>query len=42
MLTLIFLILNIREFVHYPTLKEILDNYSDEEAIKEANKEKYK
>ena len=27
--------LNIRECVHYPTLKEILDNYSDESAIKE-------
>jgi len=27
--------LNIREYVHYPTLKEILDTYSDEEAIKE-------
>ncbi|MBX4258484.1 DNA-directed RNA polymerase subunit beta [Clostridium estertheticum] len=27
--------LNIREMVHYPTLKEILDNYSDEEEIKE-------
>lgn len=27
--------LNIKEFVHYPTLKEILDNYSDEESIKE-------
>ena len=27
--------LNIRELVHYPTLKEILDNYSDEESIKE-------
>ena len=27
--------LNIREYVHYPTLKEILDNYSDEEMIKE-------
>jgi len=27
--------LNIREYVHYPTLKEILDNYSDESAIKE-------
>jgi DNA-directed RNA polymerase subunit beta len=27
--------LNIREFVHYPTLKEILDNYDDEETIKE-------
>jgi len=27
--------LNIKELVHYPTLKEILDNYSDEESIKE-------
>lgn len=27
--------LNIREFVHYPTLREILDNYSDEKTIKE-------
>ncbi|KYH31300.1 DNA-directed RNA polymerase subunit beta [Clostridium tepidiprofundi DSM 19306] len=27
--------LNIKEFVHYPTLKVILDNYSDEESIKE-------
>ena len=27
--------LNIREYVHYPTLKEILDNYSDEDMIKE-------
>lgn len=27
--------LNIRELVHYPTLKEILDNSSDEESIKE-------
>ncbi|MBB6625010.1 DNA-directed RNA polymerase subunit beta [Clostridium gasigenes] len=27
--------LNIRELVHYPTLKEILDNYDDEEIIKE-------
>lgn len=27
--------LNIRELVHYPTLKEILDNYSDENSIKE-------
>ncbi|WP_138207386.1 DNA-directed RNA polymerase subunit beta [Haloimpatiens lingqiaonensis] len=26
--------LNIRELVHYPTLKEILDSYSDEETIK--------
>ncbi|QJA09860.1 DNA-directed RNA polymerase subunit beta [Romboutsia sp. CE17] len=28
--------LNIKEKVHYPTLKEILDEYSDEEEIKEA------
>ena len=28
--------LNIREMVHYPALKEILDNYSDEAEIKEA------
>lgn len=27
--------LNIRELVHYPTLKEILDNYSGEDSIKE-------
>lgn len=27
--------LNIREMVHFPTLKEILDNFTDEEAIKE-------
>ncbi|MBU3181446.1 DNA-directed RNA polymerase subunit beta [Clostridium psychrophilum] len=27
--------LNIREMVHYPTLKEILDNNTDEESIKE-------
>ncbi|WP_061995584.1 DNA-directed RNA polymerase subunit beta [Clostridium sp. ATCC 25772] len=27
--------LNIRELVHYPTLKEILDNNSDEDSIKE-------
>lgn len=27
--------LNIRELVHYPTLREILDNYSDEKTIKE-------
>lgn len=27
--------LNIKESVHYPTLKKILDNYSDEESIKE-------
>lgn len=31
--------LNIRELVHYPTLKEILDNYSDEETIKEQIKQ---
>jgi DNA-directed RNA polymerase subunit beta len=30
--------LNIRELVHYPTLKEIKDNYSDEESIKVAIK----
>ena len=30
--------LNIKEKVHYPTLKEILDGYSDEEEIKEAIK----
>ncbi|GKU27844.1 DNA-directed RNA polymerase subunit beta [Clostridium folliculivorans] len=30
--------LNIRELVHYPTLKEIKDNYSDEESIKAAIK----
>ena len=30
--------LNIRELVHYPTLKEILDVYSDEEEIKDAIK----
>ncbi|GFP77878.1 DNA-directed RNA polymerase subunit beta [Clostridium fungisolvens] len=30
--------LNIRELVHYPTLKEIKDNYSDEESIKTAIK----
>ena len=28
--------LNIREFVHYPTLKAILDEYQDEEDIKDA------
>ncbi len=33
--------LNIRENVHYPTLKEILDNNSDEATIKEEVKEKY-
>ncbi|MBU5591734.1 DNA-directed RNA polymerase subunit beta [Clostridium sp. MSJ-4] len=27
--------LNIREFVHYPTLREILSNYTEESAIKE-------
>ena len=27
--------LNIREYVHYPTLKEILDNFQDENSIKE-------
>jgi DNA-directed RNA polymerase subunit beta len=27
--------LNIRELVHYPTLKEILDNYTDQDEIKE-------
>ncbi|GKX68809.1 DNA-directed RNA polymerase subunit beta [Inconstantimicrobium mannanitabidum] len=27
--------LNIKELVHYPTLREILDNYSDEKIIKE-------
>ena len=27
--------LNIKEAVHYPTLKEILDNYDDEQTIKE-------
>jgi DNA-directed RNA polymerase subunit beta len=27
--------LNIRELVHYPTLKDILDNFTDEKAIKE-------
>jgi len=27
--------LRIKEFVHYPTLKEILDNYTDEDEIKE-------
>ncbi|GAA0086564.1 DNA-directed RNA polymerase subunit beta [Clostridium sp. CTA-7] len=27
--------LNVRELVHYPTLKEILDNYEDEDVIKE-------
>ena len=30
--------LNIREAVHYPTLMEILDNYDDEQSIKEAIK----
>ncbi|GIW48903.1 MAG: DNA-directed RNA polymerase subunit beta [Caloramator sp.] len=28
--------LNIREFVHYPTLKAILDEYQDEEDVKDA------
>ena len=27
--------LNIKELVHYPTLREILDNFSDEDSIKE-------
>ena len=27
--------LNIKELVHYPTLKEILDNFDDEKAVKE-------
>jgi len=27
--------LHMKEFVHYPTLKEILDNFTEEEAIKE-------
>ena len=27
--------LNIREYVHYPTLKELMDNISDENALKE-------
>ena len=30
--------LDIKEKVHYPTLKEILEDYSDEEEIKEAIK----
>jgi DNA-directed RNA polymerase subunit beta len=34
--------LNIKEKVHYPTLKEILDEYSDEEEIKEAIKSRMK
>ena len=34
--------LNIRELVHYPTLKEILDNYDDEEIIKEEIKKELK
>ncbi|MDE3512232.1 DNA-directed RNA polymerase subunit beta [Clostridioides difficile] len=34
--------LNIKEKVHYPTLKEILDGYSDEEEIKEAIKSRIK
>ena len=34
--------LNIKEKVHYPTLKEILDEYSEEEEIKEAIKTRMK
>ena len=34
--------LKIKEKVHYPTLKEILDEYSDEEEIKEAIKSRMK
>ena len=34
--------LNIKEKVHYPTLKEILDNYDDEEEIKEVIKVRIK
>ena len=34
--------LNIKEKVHYPTLKEILDNYDDEEEIKEVIKVRMK
>lgn len=34
--------LKIKEKVHYPTLKEILDNYDDEEEIKEAIKSRIK
>ncbi|SHH38959.1 DNA-directed RNA polymerase subunit beta [Asaccharospora irregularis] len=34
--------LNIKEKVHYPTLKEILQEYEDEEEIKEAIKSKMK
>ena len=34
--------LKIKEKVHYPTLKEILDNYDDEEEIKEAIKSRMK
>ena len=34
--------LNIKEQVHYPTLKEILNEYSDEEEIKEAIKSRSK
>ncbi|MGL5718165.1 MAG: DNA-directed RNA polymerase subunit beta [Paraclostridium sp.] len=34
--------LNIKEKVHYPTLKEILDEYSEEEEIKEAIKTRIK
>ncbi|WP_042278216.1 DNA-directed RNA polymerase subunit beta [[Clostridium] dakarense] len=34
--------LNIKEKVHYPTLKEIIDEYSDEEEVKEAIKSRIK
>ena len=34
--------LKIKEKVHYPTLKEILDNYDDEEEIKEVIKSRMK
>ncbi|CEH36105.1 DNA-directed RNA polymerase subunit beta [Romboutsia lituseburensis] len=34
--------LNIKEKVHYPTLKEIIEEYSDEEEIKEAIKSRIK
>ena len=34
--------IDIKEKVHYPTLKEILDTYSDEDEIKEAIKSKMK
>ncbi|MCR8745947.1 DNA-directed RNA polymerase subunit beta [Romboutsia lituseburensis] len=34
--------LNIKEKVHYPTLKEIMEEYSDEEEIKEAIKSRIK